>query len=189
MTIPNIVRAHGVSEDSLRSHIKNGHISRQMITHYKQLELHHNRNMLAEIDEILDYTKKILKRNYDKKSDYLALKAVSEARNTYQLLAQISWMLHEAQKFEVEQQKETEKAEERSDFENKLDILTFAELEMLEKLHYKIHNQSKEVILPDSRKFGDAIDVEEVDRRPLQRSRNSRGMVRTKQSNRDRTST
>jgi hypothetical protein len=157
MTIPKIVQAYGVSEDSLRSHIKNGHISRQMITHYRQLDLHHNRNLLAEIDEILDYTKRILQRSYDKKSDYLAL-----------------------QKFEAEQQKEAERAEEKSDFENKLGVLTFAELEMLERLHFKVRNQSKEVIIPDREKLGGSVGNEEVDRKPLRRTRNNREMVRTK---------
>ena len=89
-------------------------------------------------------------------------------------------MLHEVQKYETSQQEEKEQAEASDEFTRKLSVLTTAELEMLEKLHNKIHDQSNEIIIPDSKKFGDSVGYEKTRTEPLTRTRNSSKHSRTK---------
>lgn len=150
-SLATLSRKYDVSWDSLNNH-KNKHISYQLSQAMQKKDLQNSFDLLGKIDQILTKAEMIFDRNFQKGRDGLAIKALSEQRNTIDLLAKISWMLHEARLTELEQariesgqaQREDQEARER-----KLKVLNDAELDMLLALHQKIENQSKETIVQE----------------------------------------
>lgn len=59
---------------------------------------------MERVDKLLGRVEKIFRRNYRKGKDMVALKALSEERNTIELLAKVSFALHQNQLAEVEQE-------------------------------------------------------------------------------------
>lgn len=158
-----LARKYDVSRDSLHWHKKN-HLSGQIAVAYQKIEVQNSIDLLSKIDEILSNAKDIFQRNYDKGRDALALKALTEQRNTLQLLAQISYALHQAKQAELEQARidsgETAK-EAEEDFQESLKILNNNELKMLLALSRKLETQdSRLTIIPEDEKLAFLPDID-----------------------------
>lgn len=98
-----IARSYGLHNEAVRRHAEN-HLSRQLRQAYELKEREHGMDLLNRIDEILNKAESIFQRNYDKGKDKIALQALSEQRNTIELLAKVSYYLHEAKRLEAEAQ-------------------------------------------------------------------------------------
>ncbi len=140
----SIARSYGVNAQAVWRHAEN-HLSRQLVQAYDKKEMAESMNLLARIEDILDKAKNIFDRNYEQKRDGLALKALSEQRNTIELLAKIAAYLHESRAMELQSQQgdyETRREEEEREFvAQALDRLNPAEADMWEKLCLKIHGE------------------------------------------------
>ena len=153
-SIASIARGFSVSEESLRNHLQNN-LSRQLVKAYEQKELTSSMNLLGEIDQIITYTKDIFKRNYDKKKDVTALKALDSQRSTLELLCKISAYMHQTKLLELQNNQANNQKKQNEDFSDRLKILTFPELLMLKKINEKLESQDKRlIIIPESQKIG-----------------------------------
>lgn len=94
MNKSNIARKYGVSYDSVCGHIEN-HLTQKLVKGAELQESQDGFNLMEKIDELHSWTKVIFQRNFDKKRDRMALKALSEQRYTLELLAKISYALHQ----------------------------------------------------------------------------------------------
>lgn len=149
--IAKIAKDFRVPYSSLYAHAQN-HVARQLATAWEKKELDESFDLLTRIDSIIKRTEQIFKRNYDAQKDSLALKALDSQRNTIELLAKISYSLHQAKLAEVELMREQTGESQRMINEanqGRLKVLTIAELEMLERLTNKIVNQTTEIIIPE----------------------------------------
>lgn len=136
----SIAREFGVSTSSLAHHERE-HLSRQLVQAWDKKALAESTDLLATIDRILGRAEKIFERNYDRATlagDEVALKALREQRGTIELLAKISYALHQAKVAELEAQRAQEPEPE---YDGRLAVLTDAELELLEELGQKIRDQ------------------------------------------------
>jgi hypothetical protein len=201
--LSDISRKYGVAEHSLAYH-RDHHLSRQLL---KATELKENSNaldVLLELENLLSRTKRILDKAEARDKNQLALSAIKELRSCYELISKITFAMHEARlsELEMERVRAGEPDEEKSQLLNQmLDSITSEEYELFCKLNLKmmqsVHNPGSsksgdtnqdDVIDPDSDEFGDTTGYEEIESKPLTRTRNDRKMVRTKNPNRDRTS-
>ena len=152
--IAKIAKDFGVSYSSLYSHSRE-HISRQMMQHADKVKLEESHELLAKIDGIITRAEDIFQRNYKKGKDIVALKALSEQRSTIQLLASISYALHQAKLQELEIRKmESGEADfqEKEEFRERLQVLTTAELKMFQRIMNKVEEQDPEIIvIPDEK--------------------------------------
>lgn len=148
----SISREFGISEQSLTNHEKK-HLSHQLATAWEKKEMDENFSLLGRIDKILVRAEKIYKRNYEQGKDGTALKALSEQRSTIELLARISAYLHQTKLLELEMERERQRHMGGLLDEDKLDVLTAAEFDMLERLAIKVENQSSEIIIEDEPEF------------------------------------
>ena len=150
--IAKIAKEFGVSYSSLYSHSKE-HISRQMTQHVDKIQLEESHQLLAKIDGIITKAETIFKRNFDKGADGLALKALAEKRSTIQLLASISYALHQAklQELEIRKMESGDQViEEKEEFRERLQVLTTPELRMFQKIMQKVEEQDPAIIvIPD----------------------------------------
>lgn len=145
-SVASIGRDFDVSVDSLKYHFQHN-LSRQLGTAMAKRELANNFDLLSEIDCIIMHTKEIFKRNFDLKKDVTALKALDSQRSTLELLSKISAYLHQTKLLELQEQQESTQQEQNADFSNRLEILTFDELQMLSKLQQKINSQDERIIV------------------------------------------
>jgi len=146
-------KKYAVSYQSLYNHARN-HISRQLVQAYKKKEMDHNLDLLQRIDQIVARAEDIFHRNYEAGRDVTALKALSEQRQTFELLAKISYALHEAKLYELEQKREDDQTEAKKEFTSMLQILNTAELEMFEKLQDKmIKADPSIVVIPENKEW------------------------------------
>jgi len=164
--LAKIAKEFGLPYSSLYAHAQN-HVTRQLATAWEKKEMEESFDLLNRIDSIISRTEKIFKRNFDAQKDSLALKALDSQRNTIELLAKISYSLHQAKLAEVELMREqsgesqTALQEEQNE---RLRILTTPELEMLERLTRKVSMQSSEIIIPEKPRnaplsISDDIDI------------------------------
>lgn len=152
-SIASIARDFNVSEESLRHHLQNN-LSRQLVKAFEQKELTSSMNLLGEIDQIIAYTKDIFKRNYDKKADVTALKALDSQRSTLELLSRISMYLHQTKLLDLQNSQADSQKEQDEKFSDRLKILTYPELEMLYKIQDKLNRQDKRlIIIPEKPQF------------------------------------
>lgn len=148
--LPKIAKIFGVRYHSLYTHSKE-HIARQLSQAWNKKEVEESFNLLSKIDDIITKSERIFDRNYKAKKDGIALKALDSQRNTIQLLANISYSLHQAKLTELEimKQKAGETDQEQIDqFQDGLKNLNEEELKMLQKLIDKVNNETHEIILP-----------------------------------------
>jgi len=147
----NISREYGVNSQAVRHHAEN-HLSHQLAAAWEKKEMAESFDMLGRIETILSRTEKIFKRNYDKEKDALALKALSESRATLDLLAKISYALHQARLAELElshNDYDSKKREEAEQFAMKVcDRLTDNEIDLLTRLIEKANGIHNETIAP-----------------------------------------
>jgi transcriptional regulator with XRE-family HTH domain len=146
-----IAREFGVDSQAVRSHAEN-HLSRQLAKAWEKKELTESFGMLQRIETILTRTEKIFKRNYDKERDALALKALSESRSTLELLAKISYALHEVRLAELASSHgdyDSRKQQEQAEFAQRaVDRLTDSEAMLLARLIAKVNGEHNDIIQP-----------------------------------------
>ncbi len=147
----SVAREFGVSVDSLSYHAEH-HLSRQLVQAYEKKEALEGLNLLSEIEDLLQRTKRILTEAEKKKKYNLALRAIREARGVYELLSKIAFALHQARLTELELERErdgTAAVERDVGFQERLSILTDAELDVLVMLLLKVHKQTPELVKLD----------------------------------------
>lgn len=104
MNTHQLKEKYGVSYGSVQSHLEN-HLP-ERIVRGAQIELRQDSlHLLEKIDELYSWMKEIFQRNYDRKKDGLALKALEAQRGTLELLAKISYALHQNKLAEIEKDK------------------------------------------------------------------------------------
>jgi len=142
-----IAKQFGVDSQAVWRHAQN-HLSHQLVTAYEKKELAESMDLLGRIEQIISRAEKIFRRNYAKNSttgDNLALKSISEQRQTFELLAKIAAFLHESRAMELqlqEQQQADQSREETTEYINEvLDILTEPEADVWEVLVKRINGE------------------------------------------------
>ena len=150
-SLASIAKKFNVSYSALTRHAAN-HISRQLAKAWEKRDLAESHDLLNRIDGLLQKAEQIFDRNYRAKRDVTALKALAEQRSTYDLLARISFNLHQAKLSELElarQKSGDDLISLEEDYQQKLQILTTAELKMLQRLQTKVLHQTETVIIKD----------------------------------------
>jgi len=145
----SISKKYGVQYNALLNHCHE-HISRRLATNFNKQQLQQSFDLIGEIDSIISNVKDIFKRNYEKGKDETALRAISEHRNTLELLAKISAYLHESDKGGREQQEFEQEQSRQKEYRLSLAVFSRAELKMYCQLVEKRMNQTTELIIPDS---------------------------------------
>jgi hypothetical protein len=148
-----IAKEFNVSYPSLYSHSIN-HVTRQLAQAWDKIQLQQNFDMLGRIDKIMIRCEDIFTRNYNAGKDGMALKAVAEERSTIELIAKISYNLHQAKIAELELLKEKsgetkEQAEE--DFKKMLVFLNDEELAVFQRIQRKFLNNNNDKIICNDR--------------------------------------
>lgn len=149
--LAKIARDFGVPYDSLYEHAKN-HLTRQLTQAFEKQSLIEGNQLLDIINDLIIKAQNIFDRNYQKGADVTALKAIDSVRGTIDLLAKISYQLHQAKMAELEllKEKNVNKSEEQLEMYNQqLKVLTREELRLFQRLLNKINNQNHDVIRRD----------------------------------------
>ena len=168
LNMSEMTRKYGVGKDALAHHKKN-HISRQLVQAWQKKEMDHAGDMLERIEGIVDRAEDIFTRNYEAKKDGVALKALSEQRSTFELLAKIAAHLHQIKAQEGEQDRAKDERENQEAVAEGLQLLTDDELAVLQNLQLKMGMYKKDAARFDCfdlghRKVTTTIDGEEVER-------------------------
>lgn len=146
-----LAKEYDVDYQSLYNHSIN-HVSKSIAKAMEKKELTHSMDLLARIESILQRADDIFTRNYRAKKDDLALKALSEQRNTISLLNNIAAQLTHAKQLEYEMNKEKFKDSEEEVarlYGEGLACLTEREKKILQQIINKVRNKSDVIILPD----------------------------------------
>jgi hypothetical protein len=146
VAIAQLAKKYSLPYWSLYTHARS-HVSRQIQQAYEKKNIDAGIDLLTKIDTIIARAEAIFQRNFDRGRDGTALKAIDSQRSTIELLAKISYNLHQAQ--EAEHQRELEGTANDPAMQKKLKVLTTAELIMLNRLQQKVIDQTHEVIIPD----------------------------------------
>lgn len=152
-SLATIAKKYEVEYYSLYPHSKN-HISRQLAQVAEKKLLIENEGLLDLIKSIITRAEDIFSRNYEKKNDNLALKALDSQRNTIQLLSNISAQLHAAKIAEIQLQKDlagTGKEDIQRKFAENIQILNTEELLVFQRLNNKIAHQNNDLIINGNR--------------------------------------
>jgi len=144
-----IARKYGLSNPDLVARHAKTHMSRQLAQAWEKKDLNESMDLLGRIDQLIKRCEKIFRRNYAEGKDTVALKALSEQRQTFQLLSNISFQLHQARLAELEiAQREdgSHEYQEAKDFNQQVaNILTDYELMLLNKLLEKVETQNPNI--------------------------------------------
>ena len=96
-----IARRYGLNSEAVRRHARL-HLSRQLVQAYDKKSLTESTELLNRIEDLLTKATTIFNRNFEKGKDALALKALTEQRNTLGLVVNIASALHQARALELE---------------------------------------------------------------------------------------
>lgn len=146
----SVARRFGVDSNSIGHHSRT-HLSRQLVQAYEKKELTEGMNLLGRIDKILLHAEQIFERNFNRRRDIVALKALAEQRCTIDMLARISMYLHAARVAELEAARghdEEAEALAEAEFARLLcDRLTPPEVELWLQLASKINGESDDPVV------------------------------------------
>ena len=149
--IANVAKEFGVSYNSLYAHSQK-HLTRQLAQAYDKIQTEQKFDLLQRIDQIIARAEKIFRRNYAKHRDGMALKALSEQRSTFELLAKISYSLQQARlaEIEIERMNSEDPDEQRLEaVREDLRVLDVEELKVLERIAEKVQRQDTSIdVLP-----------------------------------------
>lgn len=169
--LTELAKRYGINYNTMYFHAKN-HISRQLLTYENQQKLIQNTDLLQKIDNIITKTEDIFRRNYEKKKDIVALKALSTQKGVLELLAKISFEIHASRQLDIQTTNEEAEEQKQTEFAESIKVLTMSELLMLEHLQKKIETQDKNfIIIPDKediqlklkRKLKNKVDMSVLD--------------------------
>lgn len=142
--LTQLAKKYGIKYGTMYNHATE-HIARQLSQVYEKREAEMNLDLLSNIDKIVSRAEKIFRRNYSKGKDLVALKALSEQRSTFELIAKISYALHQAKILEREQSREDERREEELAMKERLSVLTIEELKLLQRINHKLETQDRSI--------------------------------------------
>ena len=134
-----IARKFNVGMFSVRGHAKN-HLPKTLVKNEAVREMLHDDNLLADIKELVEKTKAILKKSEKKDRPMIALAAIRELRSTYKFLCELAVHLYDGQKNEDGDGEEIRKQIDR------LGKLSDKELSLLDKLLGKLVSEDVETI-------------------------------------------
>ena len=132
LPVTAISKKYKVSYFSIRQHCEN-HLPIKVAQGAKEQLNQEGFNLMTKIDELYEWMSIIFRRNFDKKRDNMALKALGEQRHTLELLAKISYALHQDKALEMEKEKQ-----KFQDIERPLERLTQKEQELYLQLNMKL---------------------------------------------------
>jgi len=160
--LSEIARKYDISRHSLDYHAKN-HISKGLAKAYKMKKADHNLDLLNRVEAMLEKSEKIFDRNYDRDSatgDKVALRAISEHRQTLELLANMAAYLNEIKRAENSSQEDHKRYQVT---QKELNRLTDRELELLALINLKLAGEFRGKIfenLPEPKNKYDFEDAE-----------------------------
>ena len=161
----NLSRKYGIGYDSVSNHINN-HLTYKIAKGAEKQLTQDGLNLMQKIDELYDYMKIIFQRNFDKKRDGMALKALSEQRFTLELLAKISYALHPNKLLEIEQEKR-----ELLDVNIPIERLTKKEQELYFQINRKLLGEDVTIDLSGYTDFKEVSELKEIKLRKLKRTK------------------
>ena len=147
VAIARIAQDLGLPYYSLYTHSRE-HVARQLVTAVRQKESLENFQLLNRINTIVDRCEALFTSNLEKGRDLLALKALSEQRATFELIARIAATLVAAQQNEAELirlQNNEVTAEDHEVYQKSLKCLTLEELKLLHALQNKVAEQDSTI--------------------------------------------
>jgi hypothetical protein len=146
-SIASVARNFCVSPQALWHHSKN-HISKNLVKAMEKQDMANSLDLMTTIDTMLKRSEAILERNFRDGNDVTALKALDSKRNIIDLLAKISYQLHQAKLAEVELarlQAEPDESETIEKQTKELRVFNTTELEMYFKLLNKLVTQDHSI--------------------------------------------
>lgn len=152
-SLASISREFNVSSDSLRTH-REKHIPVALVKSLKNKELASSMNIIGELEDLIERTKRILEDAERKRKYGIALHAIGETRNTFELLAKIIVAIKDAQSLEHEESREIMEQniieEMQAQAGERAQILSNAERSILRLITAKMISGDKYIrILPD----------------------------------------
>ena len=150
-----LANQYDLDPQAIRNHHLN-HLSRQLVQAWERKQDAESRDLLGEIDELVERTKTILDKAEKQNQLKTALAGIRELRGSYELMSRIAFSLHQAKEKDIELAR-IESGEHdyqlEQDFKEKLGILSQPELKLYAALLDKIHSQD-----PDKRPIGEALN-------------------------------
>jgi hypothetical protein len=150
-----IAKKYDLDHQAVRNHHLN-HLSRQLVQAWERRQDAESRDLLAEIDDLVTRTKKILDTAERKGKLKTALAGIRELRGSYELMSRIAFSLHQAKQADIEAariESGEHEAQQEQEFIEKLKILSQPELKLYAALLEKIHSQDA-----DMRPIGEALN-------------------------------
>lgn len=154
-SVARVSQRYDVPYDSLYSHSQN-HLSHQLKAAYEKKAAMEGLDLLSEIEELIRRTKRIMDQAEDGGKLNVALNAIGQARGSYELLSKIAFSLHQARLAELElEQTKTEAGSEKESEKfarQAMNRLSLEEADLFTRLVQKAAGETKEEILPKSRR-------------------------------------
>ncbi|MDD4274269.1 MAG: hypothetical protein PHG14_11145 [Desulfobacter postgatei] len=151
-----IAKKYGLANPDLVGRHAKSHLSKQLVTAWHQKDLDESRDLLGEIDKLVERTKTILDKAEKQNQLKTALAGIRELRGSYELMSRIAFSLHQAKEKDIElariESGEHEYQQEQ-DFKEKLKVLSMPELSLFNALLDKIESQDA-----DMRPIGEALN-------------------------------
>lgn len=147
--LTDIAKEFDVSYQSLWNHSQN-HVTRQLAQAWDKIQLQQDFDLLGRIDKIISRCEDIFTRNYEAGHDITALKALTEQRSTVELIAKISYNLHQAKIAELQLIKEKSGETEgqlKEEFQKMLTVLSIEELNVYQRIQNKLLHQNTDIII------------------------------------------
>lgn len=170
---------YDVSYDSIAFHLNN-HLPMKIAKGAELKSAQEGFNLLQKIDELYNWMSIIFQRNFDKKKDGMALKALAQQRHTLELLAKISYALHQNKVLEMEQEQQ-----KFQDINRPIERLTKKEQELYFQLNRKLLGEDVRVDLSEFSDYKEVREDDEVDSSNgnllhLEEQNTTKKLVRTK---------
>lgn len=150
-----LANKYGLDWQAVRRHAQE-HVSHQLRTAYEKKQSMENLDLLSEIEELIRRTKRIMDQAEDGGKLNVALNAIGQARGSYELLSKIAFSLHQARLAELElEQTKTEAGSEKESEKfarQAMNRLSLEEADLFTRLVQKAAGETKEEILPKSRR-------------------------------------
>lgn len=141
----SLAKKHGVSYNSMYNHACN-HLSRQMVQAARQKDLMASMDIIGDVEDLIQRTKRILDEVEAKKRHGTALQAIRELRGHYELLSKIAFALHQARLAELEQSQlnaEFDEEQAQQAAMKRLRVLSLDELKLYHALTDKLDKQER----------------------------------------------
>lgn len=151
--LSKVAKTFDVGYTSVFNHAKD-HVTRQLATAMEKKESDEGMDLLQRIDQIIRRAEKIFKRNYDTGKDLIALKALDSQKSTIELLAKISYSLHQAKITELEMTRqeigEQQQQENMVIVEQGISRLNENEKALLFAIQMKMMGASNQNVIPET---------------------------------------